>query len=194
MSRVFVMLVSMERNIGITVTCQCKIACMLYSSYPLQGRKMRLGKGMSVWHLFQQKREREEEKKWEEQQGMGGEGGSFPTKNLHYISHTCKHYSMYLVLFCYNCPSSSNWQVEDHSIVLLKFVCISVMAVEDLTDWERCFLWLSRCQVLYEEVDSVHNLAAVLRDGVILCRLINQLRPDTIATKNFSQRPQLSQV
>jgi len=68
------------------------------------------------------------------------------------------------------------------------------MADEDLSDWERCFQWLLRCQVLYEHVDSVHSLAAILRDGVVLCRLINQLRPNTIATKNFSQRPQLSQV
>jgi len=65
---------------------------------------------------------------------------------------------------------------------------------EDLSDWERCFLWLSRCQVLYEQVDSVHSLAAILRDGVVLCHLINQLRSNTIAAKNFSQRPQLSQV
>jgi len=68
------------------------------------------------------------------------------------------------------------------------------MADEDLSDWERCFLWLSRCQVLCEQIDSVHSLAAILRDGVVLCRLVNQLRPNTIATKNFSQRPQLSQV
>jgi len=63
------------------------------------------------------------------------------------------------------------------------------------SDWERCSQWLLRCQVVCEEqVDSVHSLAAVLRDGVVPCRLINQLRPNTIATKDFSQRPQLSQV
>ena len=75
-----------------------------------------------------------------------------------------------------------------------KVLCVSVMADDELSDWECCLLWLSRCQVLYEEIDSVHSLAVILRDGVVLCRLINHLRPNTIAAKNFSQRPQLSQV
>jgi len=63
-----------------------------------------------------------------------------------------------------------------------------------------CADWLVRCQILTrdqraaQETATVNDLHHALRDGVLICLLINRLRPKTIDLKDFSQRPQMSQV
>lgn len=66
--------------------------------------------------------------------------------------------------------------------------------------WRQCSLWLINCKVLPRNhrvtADSaqVFDLAQTLRDGVLLCQLLNNLRPDTINLKEINLRPQMSQV
>ncbi|XP_073774365.1 guanine nucleotide exchange factor VAV3b isoform X2 [Danio rerio] len=65
--------------------------------------------------------------------------------------------------------------------------------------WRQCSLWLINCKVLPRNhrvtADSaqVFDLAQTLRDGVLLCQLLNNLRPDTINLKEINLRPQMSQ-
>ncbi|KAJ8010466.1 hypothetical protein DPEC_G00075380 [Dallia pectoralis] len=65
--------------------------------------------------------------------------------------------------------------------------------------WRQCALWLINCKVLppYHRVtwDSaqVFDLAQTLRDGVLLCQLLNNLRPQAINLKEINLRPQMSQ-
>jgi len=67
-------------------------------------------------------------------------------------------------------------------------------------DWKLCVEWLVRCQILTpdhklaREDAQVFDLAQFVRDGVLLCHLLNHLCPGCISTKDFSQRPQMSQV
>ena len=67
-------------------------------------------------------------------------------------------------------------------------------------DWVRCASYLVRCQVLPREHRSAqpnansNELAHALRDGVIICLLLNRLQARAIDPKDFSQRPQMSQV
>ena len=75
------------------------------------------------------------------------------------------------------------------------------MAMKDLKeDWKLCASWLVRCQIIASDhpVNSpsaeVFELAQILRDGVLLCHLLNRLIPGIIDAKEFSQRPQMSQV
>ncbi|XP_064650133.1 guanine nucleotide exchange factor VAV3-like isoform X3 [Lineus longissimus] len=71
------------------------------------------------------------------------------------------------------------------------------MASED--EWRLCVEWLIRCNVLpsdheFTQQDAeVVSLAQNLRDGVLLCHLLNVLAPDCIDPKDFSPRPQMSQ-
>lgn len=67
-------------------------------------------------------------------------------------------------------------------------------------EWRQCVEWLVRCQILPNEhkatkVDaSAFDLAQALRDGVLICHLLNQLCPGSVDPKDFSPRPQMSQV
>jgi len=67
-------------------------------------------------------------------------------------------------------------------------------------DWILCAEWLVRCQILTRDqraalpTATISDLHHALRDGVLICLLINRLRPKTIDLKDFSQRPQMSQV
>jgi len=67
-------------------------------------------------------------------------------------------------------------------------------------DWKLCADWLVRCEVLAPEhpaarpTGQLQNLAAVLRDGVLICILLNRLHPDAIDPKEFSPHPQVSLV
>jgi len=67
-------------------------------------------------------------------------------------------------------------------------------------DWLHCADWLVRCHILTPDHRAaqpnatISDLNHALRDGVLLCLLINRLRPKTIDMKDFSQRPQMSQV
>ncbi|XP_030624844.1 guanine nucleotide exchange factor VAV3 [Chanos chanos] len=65
--------------------------------------------------------------------------------------------------------------------------------------WRQCALWLINCKVLPPthrvtwESAQVFDLAQTLRDGVLLCQLLNNLRPQTINLKEINLRPQMSQ-
>jgi len=74
------------------------------------------------------------------------------------------------------------------------------MAAARSRDAILCADWLVRCQVLSHDqraaqpTATTNDLNHSLRDGVLICLLINRLRPKTIDPKDFSQRPQMSQV
>lgn len=61
-------------------------------------------------------------------------------------------------------------------------------------------MWLISCNVLPKnhrvvaDRAQVFDLAQTLRDGVLLCQLLNNLRPHTINLKEINLRPQMSQV
>ncbi|XP_039532617.1 guanine nucleotide exchange factor VAV3b isoform X2 [Pimephales promelas] len=65
--------------------------------------------------------------------------------------------------------------------------------------WRQCSLWLINCKVLPRnhrvtaDAAQVFDLAQTLRDGVLLCQLLNNLKPDTINLKEINLRPQMSQ-
>uniref|UniRef100_A0A8C2KDG2 Vav guanine nucleotide exchange factor 3 n=1 Tax=Cyprinus carpio TaxID=7962 RepID=A0A8C2KDG2_CYPCA len=66
--------------------------------------------------------------------------------------------------------------------------------------WRQCALWLINCKVLPPnhrvtwESAQVFDLAQTLRDGVLLCQLLNNLRPLSINLRQINLRPQMSQV
>ena len=66
--------------------------------------------------------------------------------------------------------------------------------------WKQCALWLINCKVLPAnhrvtwESAQVFDLAQTLRDGVLLCHLLNNLRAQAINLKEINLRPQMSQV
>uniref|UniRef100_A0A8C5NH69 Guanine nucleotide exchange factor VAV3-like n=1 Tax=Gouania willdenowi TaxID=441366 RepID=A0A8C5NH69_GOUWI len=68
-----------------------------------------------------------------------------------------------------------------------------------MEDWRQCAMWLISCKVLPENhrvtagTAQVFDLAQTLRDGVLLCQLLNNLRPHTINLKEINLRPQMSQ-
>ncbi|XP_062376631.1 guanine nucleotide exchange factor VAV3-like isoform X2 [Sardina pilchardus] len=65
--------------------------------------------------------------------------------------------------------------------------------------WRQCASWLIHCKVLPPthrvtwESAQVFDLAQTLRDGVLLCQLLNNLRPQSINLKEINLRPQMSQ-
>ncbi|KAJ0058863.1 hypothetical protein NL108_001097, partial [Boleophthalmus pectinirostris] len=65
--------------------------------------------------------------------------------------------------------------------------------------WRQCTLWLISCKVLppnhrvTADTAQVFDLAQALRDGVLLCQLLNNLRPNSINLKDINLRPQMSQ-
>uniref|UniRef100_UPI0037E79BBE guanine nucleotide exchange factor VAV3-like isoform X3 n=1 Tax=Semicossyphus pulcher TaxID=241346 RepID=UPI0037E79BBE len=65
--------------------------------------------------------------------------------------------------------------------------------------WRQCAMWLISCNVLpanhrvTADTAQVFDLAQTLRDGVLLCQLLNNLRPRTINLKEINLRPQMSQ-
>ena len=67
-------------------------------------------------------------------------------------------------------------------------------------EWRLCAEWLVRCKILAPDHKvtwtsaEVFDLAQTLRDGVLICHLLNALKPGIVDTKDFSQRPQMSQV
>lgn len=64
--------------------------------------------------------------------------------------------------------------------------------------WRECAAWLTRCKVIpLEHKANAHEseirvLALTLRDGVLLCNLINFLDPK--AGLDFNRKPQMAQV
>ncbi|CAN9502752.1 unnamed protein product [Ophioblennius macclurei] len=65
--------------------------------------------------------------------------------------------------------------------------------------WRQCAMWLISCKVLPEkhrvtaDAAQAFDLAQTLRDGVLLCQLLNNLRARTINLKEINLRPQMSQ-
>ncbi|XP_047444413.1 guanine nucleotide exchange factor VAV3-like isoform X3 [Mugil cephalus] len=65
--------------------------------------------------------------------------------------------------------------------------------------WRQCAMWLISCNVLpanhrvTADTAQVFDLAQTLRDGVLLCQLLNNLRAHTINLKEINLRPQMSQ-
>ncbi|XP_036410039.1 guanine nucleotide exchange factor VAV3b [Megalops cyprinoides] len=65
--------------------------------------------------------------------------------------------------------------------------------------WRQCAVWLISCRVLPPnhrvtwDSAQVFDLAQTLRDGVLLCQLLNNLRPQSINLKEINLRPQMSQ-
>ncbi|XP_054835996.1 guanine nucleotide exchange factor VAV3 isoform X1 [Eublepharis macularius] len=65
--------------------------------------------------------------------------------------------------------------------------------------WKQCAHWLIQCRVLPVnhrvtwDTAQVFDLAQTLRDGVLLCQLLNNLRPLAINLKEINLRPQMSQ-
>jgi guanine nucleotide exchange factor VAV len=66
--------------------------------------------------------------------------------------------------------------------------------------WKECAGWLTRCDVLRQDHKanwpeaSCSDLAYTLRDGVLLCNLLNTLDPGCIDMKDVNQKPQMAQV
>uniref|UniRef100_A0A3B5QHL1 Osteoclast-stimulating factor 1 n=1 Tax=Xiphophorus maculatus TaxID=8083 RepID=A0A3B5QHL1_XIPMA len=65
--------------------------------------------------------------------------------------------------------------------------------------WRQCAMWLIECRVLPEnhrvtlEGAQVCDLAQALRDGVLLCQLLNNLLPQAVNLREINLRPQMSQ-
>ena len=66
--------------------------------------------------------------------------------------------------------------------------------------WRECASWLLRCEVLPPghkvtwDSAKVIDLAYTLRDGVLLCHVLNKLQAGCINLKDISLRPQMAQV
>lgn len=66
--------------------------------------------------------------------------------------------------------------------------------------WRECANWLTRCGAIRADhkvnwpESTVDDLAHTLRDGVILCNLLNILVPECLGTKDIHQKPQMAQV
>ena len=66
--------------------------------------------------------------------------------------------------------------------------------------WRQCTHWLIQCRVLPPshrvtwDGAQVCELAQALRDGVLLCQLLNNLLPHAINLREVNLRPQMSQV
>ncbi|KAG8451597.1 hypothetical protein GDO86_003699 [Hymenochirus boettgeri] len=65
--------------------------------------------------------------------------------------------------------------------------------------WRYCARWLIQCRVLPPnhrvtmETAQVCDLAQALRDGVLLCQLLNNLMPNAVNLGEINLRPQMSQ-
>ncbi|KAK7929273.1 hypothetical protein WMY93_005668 [Mugilogobius chulae] len=65
--------------------------------------------------------------------------------------------------------------------------------------WRQCAQWLIDCRVLPEnhrvtlDAAQVCDLAQALRDGVLLCQLLNNLMPHSVNLREINLRPQMSQ-
>ncbi|XP_058458710.1 protein vav isoform X2 [Malaya genurostris] len=64
--------------------------------------------------------------------------------------------------------------------------------------WRECAAWLTRCKMIPEDhkanqpYSEIKSLAAILRDGVMLCNLLNYLDPCVFDLKDFNKKPQMA--
>ncbi|KAK1885836.1 Proto-oncovav [Dissostichus eleginoides] len=59
--------------------------------------------------------------------------------------------------------------------------------------WRQCAMWLIECRVLPENHRVTWEGAQALRDGVLLCQLLNNLMPQAVNLREINLRPQMSQ-
>lgn len=66
--------------------------------------------------------------------------------------------------------------------------------------WRECTSWLTRCGALRPDHklnwsdSTISDFAYTLRDGVLLCNLLNILDPGSFDMKDVNQKPQMAQV
>lgn len=66
--------------------------------------------------------------------------------------------------------------------------------------WRECTSWLTRCGALRPDHklnwsdSTITDFAYTLRDGVLLCNLLNILDPGSFDMKDVNQKPQMAQV
>ncbi|XP_053708955.1 proto-oncogene vav-like isoform X2 [Synchiropus splendidus] len=66
--------------------------------------------------------------------------------------------------------------------------------------WRQCAAWLIQCRVLPQNhrvsrpAAQVCDLAQALKDGVLLCQLLNNLLPQAVDLREINLRPQMSQL
>lgn len=76
--------------------------------------------------------------------------------------------------------------------------CVDVIMANG--GWRECANWLTRCGALRADhkvnwpESTIDDLAHTLRDGVILCNLLNTLEPGCLGTRDINQKPQMAQV
>ncbi|XP_058061697.1 protein vav [Anopheles bellator] len=64
--------------------------------------------------------------------------------------------------------------------------------------WRECAAWLTRCEIIPKDHRANHPdsdikvLANILRDGVLLCNLIQFLDPTSFDRKDFNRKPQMA--
>ncbi|KAK0180051.1 hypothetical protein PV327_005733 [Microctonus hyperodae] len=75
----------------------------------------------------------------------------------------------------------------------------SVNGTDSETGWQECASWLTRCGALRSDHKAnwvkatAVDLAYTLRDGVLLCNLLNHIDPGCIDIKDVNQKPQMAQ-
>lgn len=66
--------------------------------------------------------------------------------------------------------------------------------------WKECVHWLTRWEIIRPdhklnwESSHIADLAALLRDGVILCKLLCKIDPGCIDIKDVNLKPIMAQV
>lgn len=76
----------------------------------------------------------------------------------------------------------------------------STLAMAENNLWRDCVNWLIQCKVIPPDhkanwPDSeIKILAITLRDGVLLCHLLNYLDPSCLENTDFHRKPQMAQV
>ncbi|XP_049533457.1 protein vav isoform X1 [Anopheles darlingi] len=74
--------------------------------------------------------------------------------------------------------------------------CSTVVMADDL--WRDCAAWLTRCEIIPKDHRANHAdsdikvLATILRDGVLLCNLVQFLDPTSFDRKDFNRKPQMA--
>uniref|UniRef100_A0A1Q3G400 Putative rho guanine nucleotide exchange factor vav3 n=2 Tax=Culex tarsalis TaxID=7177 RepID=A0A1Q3G400_CULTA len=64
--------------------------------------------------------------------------------------------------------------------------------------WRECAAWLTRCGIIpadhiaNQPESEIKTLAAILRDGVLLCNLLNFLDPQSFDMRDFNRKPQMA--
>lgn len=68
-------------------------------------------------------------------------------------------------------------------------------ALEGNELWKECIRWLMDMGVLDHRIalNSMLEFATMLRDGVLLCRLLNELAPNCVEEKEIQRRPHMSE-